>query len=561
MARAYGTSQAPCVCLHGCACIPASLLLLLLHVEVLARARVDSPLPPSSRAAPGHAAPRTIEVVVHEHEHEHHDHDGMYGDRDAVVQQLTFAATSPLAWPLAAYARRDTARGADRKRVRPARAASRCSTSARPQRQRQQRQHCVAAIAPPSRTTTVAVAASTSAPGKQARSSSCDYVTVSDASHELWRLDSVARALRASPSSNDDTVGILPTDTSYAFVCNINARRAVERLYALKQHGRQRDLAQGETRAGAEDRSGSDDDDDGGGDGGGEVVEAEHEEEQVVRNGAAGRGIAAGARGTAGKSRRGGRRQRRHRAAGATADGVRGGGEGRTRKPLSLLCRDHAAIQHYAGGVDRQTFKVLRALLPGPYTFILPATREVPRVMLENRAHRKMWKRREIGVRWPADASCQAVLDALDGVALLASSVPASTSDRGRRGGADGHDEHDDGDREEEEDGEAAAADDKGIDASDRRGGRSAATRSRTRRGVRARSGNGASRHATDPRRMHDEWATRVDFVVDAGTRGGASGGASHLSTVVDVVGGWRVLRAGGGIDALLALVPDARMA
>jgi tRNA A37 threonylcarbamoyladenosine synthetase subunit TsaC/SUA5/YrdC len=40
-----------------------------------------------------------------------------------------------------------------------------------------------------------------------------------------------------------------------------------------------------------------------------------------------------------------------------------------------------------------------------------------------------MWKRREVGIRWPHEPYCQAAMDALGGVALLASSVPDIESD------------------------------------------------------------------------------------------------------------------------------------
>jgi len=72
---------------------------------------------------------------------------------------------------------------------------------------------------------------------------------------------------------------------------------------------------------------------------------------------------------------------------------------------FTLVCRDLSEIATYAR-VDNQTYRTLKSLTPGPYTFILRATHEVPR-RLQNA------KRKTIGVRVPDNAICQALLDAL----------------------------------------------------------------------------------------------------------------------------------------------------
>lgn len=59
---------------------------------------------------------------------------------------------------------------------------------------------------------------------------------------------------------------------------------------------------------------------------------------------------------------------------------------------LSFICPDLAEIAKYAI-VDNQTYRVLRRFLPGPYCFILEATREVPRIIQS--------KRKTIGIRIP----------------------------------------------------------------------------------------------------------------------------------------------------------------
>ncbi len=63
------------------------------------------------------------------------------------------------------------------------------------------------------------------------------------------------------------------------------------------------------------------------------------------------------------------------------------------RHNFTLVCRDLASIAAYAR-VNNRNFRLLKAFTPGPYTFILPATREVPKVLMH-------LKRRTIGIRVP----------------------------------------------------------------------------------------------------------------------------------------------------------------
>jgi len=71
------------------------------------------------------------------------------------------------------------------------------------------------------------------------------------------------------------------------------------------------------------------------------------------------------------------------------------------RKLLSFICSDLKGIAEYAY-VSNAAYKVMRHLLPGPYTFILNATKQVPRILLE--------KRKTVGIRVPDNAVCQALL-------------------------------------------------------------------------------------------------------------------------------------------------------
>jgi len=69
--------------------------------------------------------------------------------------------------------------------------------------------------------------------------------------------------------------------------------------------------------------------------------------------------------------------------------------------PMSLLCSDLKHLSIYAH-VSTPAYKVMRHLLPGPYTFVLPATREVPKLMLR--------KQRTVGLRVPDNRVIQALV-------------------------------------------------------------------------------------------------------------------------------------------------------
>jgi tRNA threonylcarbamoyl adenosine modification protein (Sua5/YciO/YrdC/YwlC family) len=83
------------------------------------------------------------------------------------------------------------------------------------------------------------------------------------------------------------------------------------------------------------------------------------------------------------------------------------------KRHLSFVFSDLKAIAEYAQ-VDDPSYKILRRYLPGPYTFVLRATRLVPRIVLT--------KRQEVGIRIPDNRICQALLAEL-GHPILSSSV------------------------------------------------------------------------------------------------------------------------------------------
>ncbi len=51
------------------------------------------------------------------------------------------------------------------------------------------------------------------------------------------------------------------------------------------------------------------------------------------------------------------------------------------KKPMSVLCGDFEMLCRYTRHLDTPTFRILKQLLPGPYTVLLPASREVPRYL------------------------------------------------------------------------------------------------------------------------------------------------------------------------------------
>ncbi len=73
---------------------------------------------------------------------------------------------------------------------------------------------------------------------------------------------------------------------------------------------------------------------------------------------------------------------------------------------FTLICRDLSELSTYAF-VDNPAFRLIKANTPGPFTFILPATREVPRRLLQP-------KRNTIGLRVPDNKTTQALLAELN---------------------------------------------------------------------------------------------------------------------------------------------------
>ncbi|MDH7516503.1 MAG: L-threonylcarbamoyladenylate synthase, partial [Bacteroidota bacterium] len=74
-------------------------------------------------------------------------------------------------------------------------------------------------------------------------------------------------------------------------------------------------------------------------------------------------------------------------------------------KPLTFVTASLSDIAEYAH-ISDSAYKVLRHLVPGPYTFLLPASKLVPKLVLDPR-------RRTTGIRVPANVICQELIKAL----------------------------------------------------------------------------------------------------------------------------------------------------
>lgn len=75
-------------------------------------------------------------------------------------------------------------------------------------------------------------------------------------------------------------------------------------------------------------------------------------------------------------------------------------------KPLTFLCSSLSNIANYAI-VSDSAYRIIKRLIPGPYTFILPATKLVPRLVMSP-------KRKTTGIRVPDHQVCLALLEALE---------------------------------------------------------------------------------------------------------------------------------------------------
>lgn len=87
----------------------------------------------------------------------------------------------------------------------------------------------------------------------------------------------------------------------------------------------------------------------------------------------------------------------------------------REKAQLSFICSDLSDLSIYAKSIDNSLFRIMKKLLPGPFTFILPASKEVPKI-LQN-------KKKTIGLRIPDNKIALGIIETL-GHPILSASFP-----------------------------------------------------------------------------------------------------------------------------------------
>src|SRR6195952_1822968 len=82
---------------------------------------------------------------------------------------------------------------------------------------------------------------------------------------------------------------------------------------------------------------------------------------------------------------------------------------------LSFICYDLSDLSNYTKSISTPLYRMLKNYLPGPYTFILPASKQVPKILKS--------KKDTIGLRIPDNVICSAILETL-GNPILSASLP-----------------------------------------------------------------------------------------------------------------------------------------
>lgn len=87
---------------------------------------------------------------------------------------------------------------------------------------------------------------------------------------------------------------------------------------------------------------------------------------------------------------------------------------------LSFICQDLSHLSDYTKSIDTPLYRMLKQYLPGPYTFILPASKAVPKILKS--------KKETIGLRIPDNEICRQILETL-GNPILSASLPGNMVD------------------------------------------------------------------------------------------------------------------------------------
>jgi len=83
-------------------------------------------------------------------------------------------------------------------------------------------------------------------------------------------------------------------------------------------------------------------------------------------------------------------------------------------KPFSFMCSSLKDVSDY-GHISNVAYRIMRKALPGPFTFVLPATKIVPKIMIT--------KQKTVGIRVPDNNICIALIEALGNPILTTSAI------------------------------------------------------------------------------------------------------------------------------------------
>src|ERR1700712_4889654 len=82
---------------------------------------------------------------------------------------------------------------------------------------------------------------------------------------------------------------------------------------------------------------------------------------------------------------------------------------------LSFICRDLSNLSDYTKSIDTPLYRLLKSYLPGPFTFILPASKQVPKILKS--------RKDTIGLRVPDNVIARCIIKQL-GHPILSASLP-----------------------------------------------------------------------------------------------------------------------------------------
>ena len=83
-------------------------------------------------------------------------------------------------------------------------------------------------------------------------------------------------------------------------------------------------------------------------------------------------------------------------------------------KPFSFMCSSLKNVSDY-GHVSNMAYRIMRMALPGPFTFVLPASKTVPKIMIT--------KQKTVGIRVPDNSICLALIEELGNPILTTSAI------------------------------------------------------------------------------------------------------------------------------------------